>query len=55
MFFYDYKLFGYNDSDWSEDMDDHKSTTSFLFYMGDIAFTWVSSKQSILTLSICET
>ena len=50
----DYKLVRYSDSDWSEDMDDHQSTTSFVFYMGDIAFTWVSKKQSIITLSTCK-
>ena len=50
----DYKLVGYNDSDWSEAMDDRKSTTSFIFYMGENAFTWVLKKQSIITLSTCE-
>ena len=50
----DYKLVGYNDSDWSEAMDDRKSATSFIFYMGENAFTWVSKKQSIITLSTCE-
>ena len=49
----DYKLLGYSDSDWSGDMDDHKSTTSFVFYMGDTAFTWVSKKQQIVTISTC--
>ena len=47
MYYYvydDYKLVGYNDSGWSGDMDDRKSTTGFLFYMGDTAFTWVSKK-----------
>ena len=42
MYYYvfdDYKLVGYSDSDWSGDMDDRKSTTGFVFYMGDIAFT----------------
>ena len=34
----DYKHVGYNDSDWSGDMDDHKSTTGFSFYMGDTTF-----------------
>ena len=52
--FYYYKLFGYSDSGWSRDMDDCKSTTSFVFYMGDTAFTRVSKKQPIVTLSTCE-
>ena len=52
--FHDYKLVGYSDSDWSKDMDDRKSTIGFVFYMGDTAFTWVSKKQPIVTLSKCE-
>ena len=47
----DYKLIGYNDSDWSRDMDDR---IGFVFYMGDIAFTWVSKNESIFTLSTCK-
>ena len=35
-------------------MDDRKSTIGFAFYMGDIAFTWVSKKQPIVTLFTCE-
>jgi hypothetical protein len=46
---------GYNDSDWARNMDDKKSTTDFVFYMGDTTFTWSSKKkQSIITLSTCE-
>ena len=49
-----FKLVGYSDSDWVGDMDDRKSTTSFVFYKCDTAFTWMSKKQPILTLSTCE-
>ena len=35
-------------------MDDCKSTTGFVFYMGDTAFTWVSKKHTFITLSTCE-
>ena len=35
-------------------MDDCKSTTGFVFYMGDNAFTWVSKKHTIVTLSTYE-
>ena len=38
--FYDYsncfELVNYNDSDWTEDMDDKNSNTGFVFYMEDI-------------------
>jgi hypothetical protein len=30
---------GYSDSDWVRDMDDGKSTTGFVFYIGDTTFT----------------
>ena len=50
----DYKLVGYKNSNWSGDMDDRKSTTGFVFYMGDIVFTCVSKKPLIVILSTCE-
>ncbi|XP_071738725.1 uncharacterized mitochondrial protein AtMg00810-like [Rutidosis leptorrhynchoides] len=49
-----FKLVGYSDSDWAGDKDDRKSTSGFVFYMGDTAFTWSSKKQPIVTLSTCE-
>ncbi|KAH9669584.1 hypothetical protein KPL70_021844 [Citrus sinensis] len=49
-----YKLVGYSDSDWGGNVDDRKSTTGFVFFMGDTAFTWMSKKQPIVTLSTCE-
>ncbi|KAG6397726.1 hypothetical protein SASPL_143896 [Salvia splendens] len=42
------------DSDWAGDNDDRKSTSGYVFYMGDTAFTWMSKKQPIVTLSTCE-
>ncbi|KAK2973952.1 hypothetical protein RJ640_027581 [Escallonia rubra] len=50
----DFKLFGYCDSDWAGDKDDRKSTTGFVFFMGNSAFTWNSKKRPIVTLSTCE-
>ena len=50
----DYKLAGYSDSDWCEDIDDRKSTSGYVFFMGNTAFTWLSKKQLIVTLSTCE-
>ncbi|KAJ4719087.1 Retrovirus-related Pol polyprotein from transposon TNT 1-94 [Melia azedarach] len=49
-----FELVGYSDSDWAGDTDDRKSTTGFVFFMGDTAFTWMSKKQPIVTLSTCE-
>ena len=45
---------GYSDSDWCGDIDDRKSTSGYVFFMGDTAFTWMSKKQPIVTLSTCE-
>ncbi|XP_058759141.1 secreted RxLR effector protein 161-like [Vicia villosa] len=50
-----YEIVGYSDSDWSGDLDDRKSTTGFVFFTGDTAFTWMLKKQPIVTLSTCET
>ena len=50
----DYKLQGYSDSDWCGDVDERKSTSGYLFFMGDTAFTWYSKKQPIVALSTCE-
>lgn len=49
-----YKLVRYSDSDWGGDIDNRMSTTGFVFFMGDAAFTWMSKKQPIVTLSTCE-
>ncbi|KAJ7976200.1 Retrovirus-related Pol polyprotein from transposon TNT 1-94 [Quillaja saponaria] len=47
-------LVGYCDSDFAGDLDDRKSTTGFVFFMGNNAISWVSKKQPIVTLSTCE-
>nr|KYP73058.1 Retrovirus-related Pol polyprotein from transposon TNT 1-94 [Cajanus cajan] len=50
----DYRLVGYSDSDWCGDVDDRKSTSGYVFLLGNTAFTWLSKKQPIVTLSTCE-
>jgi hypothetical protein len=50
----EFKLVGYSNSDWGGDVDNRKSTTGFVFYLGSSAFTWSSKKQPIVTLSTCE-
>ncbi|XP_022883367.1 uncharacterized protein LOC111400170 [Olea europaea var. sylvestris] len=49
-----FRLRGFSDSDWGGDIDDRKSTSGFVFYMGNTAFTWSSKKQPAVTLSACE-
>jgi len=34
-----YELVGYSDSDWCGDVDDRKSTSGYVFFMGHTAFT----------------
>jgi hypothetical protein len=49
-----FNLVGYSDGDWGRDLDETKSTTGFVFFLGDTSFIWSSKKQSIVTLSSCE-
>lgn len=50
----EFQLIGYSDSDFAGDLDDRKSTTGFVFFMGSNAISWSSKKQAIVTLSSCE-
>ncbi|TYK22150.1 putative mitochondrial protein [Cucumis melo var. makuwa] len=49
-----FKLEGYCDSDWAGDTNDRKSTSGYVFFIGNTAFTWSSKKQPIVTLFTCE-
>jgi hypothetical protein len=49
-----FNLVGYSDNDWDKDLDERKSITRFVFFIGDTSFTWSSKKQSIITLSSCK-
>ncbi|KAK8288489.1 hypothetical protein V6Z12_D07G128800 [Gossypium hirsutum] len=49
-----YKLIGYSDSDWCGDLDNRKSTSAYVFFMGNTAFAWLSKKQPVVTLLTCE-
>nr|GFD18679.1 uncharacterized mitochondrial protein AtMg00810-like [Tanacetum cinerariifolium] len=40
----DFKLVGYSDSDWAGSKDDRRSTSGFIFFLGNNAFTWSSKK-----------
>jgi hypothetical protein len=50
----DPKLIGYSDSDMAGDVDDRKSTTGVLFFLGSSPITWQSQKQKVVALSSCE-
>ncbi|KAK8540598.1 hypothetical protein V6N13_027117 [Hibiscus sabdariffa] len=51
---HDFQLMGFCDSDFAGDIDDRKSTTGFVFFLGDCCISWSSKKQPIVTLSTCE-
>ena len=48
------RLLGYSDSSFNNDLDDGKSTTGHIFYLGESPITWCSQKQDIFALSSCE-
>ncbi|GJX56692.1 hypothetical protein Tco_0286589 [Tanacetum coccineum] len=50
----DIKLMGYSDSSHNVDIDEGRSTTGHVFYLGTSPITWCSQKQTIVTLSSCE-
>ena len=48
------ELIGYSDSDFSGDVGDQKSTSGHIFFLGGMAISWSSQKQSNVALSSCE-
>lgn len=48
------KLLGYIDSDYARDVDDRKSTSGYVFMLGEGVVSWSSKKQPIVTLSTTE-
>lgn len=50
----DAKIVGYSDADMAGDVDDRKSTSGVLYFLGRCPITWQSAKQKIVVLSSCE-
>jgi len=48
------QLIGYVDADWSNDTDDRKLNTGYLFKYLGAPITWSSKKQALVTLSLSE-
>ena len=48
------ELIGYTDSDYARDLDDRKSTSSYVFMLGLGALSWSSNKQPMVSLSTTE-
>ncbi|XP_019423029.1 PREDICTED: uncharacterized protein LOC109332501 [Lupinus angustifolius] len=48
------EMVGFSDADWCGDKTDRKSTTRYLFKLGDAPISWCSKKQDVVALSSCE-
>ncbi|KAD5317020.1 hypothetical protein E3N88_16966 [Mikania micrantha] len=48
------EIVGYSDNSHNIDVDDGRSTTMHVFYLGKSPITWCSQKQSTVALSSCE-
>jgi hypothetical protein len=47
-------LHGFVDADWASDVNNHKSTSGFVFMLGGAAVSWSSKKQTSVALSSTE-
>lgn len=47
----DFTLRAFTDADWAGSIDDKKSTSGATFYLGDCLVSWLSKKQSSISLS----
>ena len=47
-------LVGYSDGDYAHDLNDRKSTSSMIFFLGNMPISWNSQKLKIVSLSSCE-
>ena len=48
------KLLGYSDADLAGDVDDRKSTTGMIYFLGQSPISWQSQKQRVVATSSCE-
>jgi hypothetical protein len=48
-------LIAYTDADWAGCIDDRRSTSGATFYLGECLVSWLSKKQSSISLSTVET
>ena len=50
----DLKVIGYSDSEFASNVEDNKSTSGQVFFLGGLPITWNSLKQKVVALSSCE-
>lgn len=48
------ELLGFSDNDFARDVGDCKSTSSHIYFLGEMLISWSSQKQNIVALSSCE-
>lgn len=48
------ELIAYTDTDFAGDLDDRKSTSGYVFFLGSGAVSWSSKKQPVVSLSTTE-
>nr|GFB15150.1 hypothetical protein [Tanacetum cinerariifolium] len=51
---YPYVIEGYSDASWINNMEDHSSTSGWIFLLGGGAISWASKKQTYITSSTME-
>ena len=50
----DLDVIGYSDNNFAGDVEDRKSTSRHVFFLGGLPITWNNLKQMVMTLSLCE-
>ena len=48
------ELYGYSDSDWAGDLDTRRSTSGYVFRIGDATINWCSKRQQTVARSTTE-
>ncbi|KAG8479747.1 hypothetical protein CXB51_029269 [Gossypium anomalum] len=48
------KLVGYSDADWASSVEDRRSTTGYVIYLGENPIAWCSKKQAVVSRSSSE-
>ena len=47
-------MISYTDSDYARDLEDRKSTSGYVFMIGEAVISWASKKQPVVSLSTTE-